>query len=69
LKSLGFAADAATMERVLLRRLPRAQVIVLTPFYAPLHALQAQIRGLIRQSRSMILVPARPIFGPLGGRL
>jgi hypothetical protein len=69
LKSLGFAADAATMERVLLRRLPKAQVIVLTPFYAPLHALQAQVRGLIRQGRSMILVPARPIFGPRGGRL
>lgn len=69
LKSLGLQADAATMERVLLRRLPKAQVIILTPFYAPLHILEAQARGLIRQGRSMIIVPARPLFGPRGGRL
>ncbi len=69
LRRAGLKPDAAMMERVLLKRLPKAQVIVVTPFYAPLHVLQAQIRGLIRQGRSMILVPAAPHFGPRGGRI
>ncbi len=69
LKRMGLTSDAATMEHVLLRRLPKARVIIVTTFYAPLHVLQAQVRGLISQGRKMIIVPARPLFGPRGGRL
>jgi hypothetical protein len=69
LRRAGLKADAAMMERVLLKRLPRAQVIVVTPFYAPLHVLQAQIRGLIRQDPLDDPGPAEPHFGPRGGRI
>ena len=69
LRRAGLKPDPAMIERVLLKRLPRAQVIIVTPFYAPMHVLQAQIRGLARQGRSMILVPAAPHFGPRGGRI
>jgi hypothetical protein len=69
LKRMGLTADAETMEHVLLRRLPRARVILVTTFYAPLHVLQAQVRGLISHGRKMIIVPARPLFGRRGGRL
>jgi hypothetical protein len=61
--------DAATIERLLLKRLPKAEVIIVTTFYAPLHVLQAQVRGLISHGRQMLIVPARPRFGPRGGRL
>jgi hypothetical protein len=69
LRRIGVTPDAATMERVLMRKLPKAKVFILTPFYAPLSRLQAQVRGLISHGRQMIIVPARPLFGPRGGRL
>lgn len=65
----GLSADEAMVKRVLLRRLPKAEVFVITPFYAPLQILGAQIRALAREGRSMLLVPAKPVFGPRGGRI
>ena len=46
----GLKPDPAMMERVLLKRLPRAQVIIVTPFYAPMHVLQAQIRNSLARA-------------------